>query len=148
MIINDSASKKLEVGLRFLVLATAEVRLPAKKEAPPITEERPLAIVKSEDAAVLPRDSPPSGHPTPIARQDARERAAAGSRWLTDKRARAFLQQRLKDGPKPGAELEAAAKAVAIPESALIRAADALGVLSRRGEWRLPAATKAAAESA
>ena len=49
-----------------------------------------------------------------------------------------MLQRRLKDGPKPGADIEAAAKAVLIPEHALLRAADKLGVVTKRGEWRLP----------
>jgi hypothetical protein len=128
----------LEIAL-LLAIVLAAKKEPGRprtktRTTPPITEEQPVTIVKCESTAVLPRDTPPSEHdPT-------------GSRWITDRRARDFLQYRLKDGPKLGAELEAAAKAVAIPESDLIRAADALGVVTRPGEWRWPGATKAAAE--
>jgi hypothetical protein len=111
----------LEVALLLAMI------LAARKEAPSISEEQPLAIVKSEDAG---RMTGSEG----VRRQND----FTGSRWITDKRARDFLQHCLKDGPKPGAEIEAAAAAAAIPENTLIRAADALGVLSRRGEWRLP----------
>ena len=44
-----------------------------------------------------------------------------------------MLQRRLKDGPKPGADIEAAAKAVLIPEHALLRAADKLGSAGNGG---------------
>jgi hypothetical protein len=40
-------------------------------------------------------------------------------------------------GPR-AAEIEAAAQVAAIPERALLAAADALGVRSQRGEWWLP----------
>ena len=48
-------------------------------------------------------------------------------------RARALVRERLADGPKPGWEIEAAAEAAAIPEHALIAAADELGVVTARG---------------
>jgi hypothetical protein len=48
------------------------------------------------------------------------------------------VRERLADGPKPGSEIEAAAEAAAIPAAALIAAADELGVVTKRGEWRLP----------
>jgi hypothetical protein len=48
------------------------------------------------------------------------------------------VRERLASGPKPGSEIEAAAAAAAIPERSLIAAADALGVVTKRGEWRLP----------
>jgi hypothetical protein len=54
------------------------------------------------------------------------------------RQARALLRQELKDGPKPGALVEAAAAAAALPERSLIRAADALGVRTQRGQWWLP----------
>jgi hypothetical protein len=54
------------------------------------------------------------------------------------KRARALVREQLRDGPRPGAEVEAAAQAAAIPKAALLAATDALGVRVRRGEWRLP----------
>jgi hypothetical protein len=52
----------LEVALLLAMV------LLAKKEAPPLTDERPLAITKSEDAAVLPCDSPHPGYPAPAGR--------------------------------------------------------------------------------
>ena len=94
--------------------------LAAKKEEAPPAEERPLVVTKSEAAT-------PLGDPPRYKRRQ----------WA-EKHARAFLKQRLKRGPRPGAEIEAAAVAALIPESALIKAADKLGVVSRRGEWRLP----------
>jgi hypothetical protein len=54
------------------------------------------------------------------------------------KRARALLRQQLKHGPRPGAQIEAAAEAAAIPKAVLIAATDEIGVKSRHGEWRLP----------
>jgi hypothetical protein len=42
------------------------------------------------------------------------------------------------DGPKPGAEIEAAAEAAEIPEHSLLAAASALGVRIQRGQWWLP----------
>jgi hypothetical protein len=44
----------------------------------------------------------------------------------------------VKRGPKPGAEIEAAAQAAAIPKAVLLAATDELGVRTRRGKWRLP----------
>jgi hypothetical protein len=52
--------------------------------------------------------------------------------------ARALLREQLKHGPKPAAQVEAAAAAAAIPRLVLLAATDELGVRSRRGEWRLP----------
>ena len=49
-------------------------------------------------------------------------------------RARTLVRRELKHGPKPGIEIEAAARNAEIPGAALI--ADALGVVTRRGEWR------------
>jgi hypothetical protein len=48
------------------------------------------------------------------------------------------VRTQLKHGPKPGVEIEAAAKAALISEHVLIRAADELGVVTKGGEWRLP----------
>jgi hypothetical protein len=53
-------------------------------------------------------------------------------------RARALLCARFTDGPKPGAAIEAEAATLAIPVRLLLRAADELGVRTRRGEWWLP----------
>jgi inorganic triphosphatase YgiF len=48
------------------------------------------------------------------------------------------LQEKLANGPQPGAEIEAAAKAADIPERWLIAAASALRVRPQRGQWWLP----------
>jgi hypothetical protein len=49
-----------------------------------------------------------------------------------------LLRKCLRHGPWPGAQIETVAEAAGIPEHALLAAADQLGVLTRRGEWRLP----------
>jgi len=51
------------------------------------------------------------------------------------KRARRLLREQLADGPKPGAQIEAAAQAADIPKCWLIAAASALGVRTQRGQW-------------
>jgi len=79
----------LEVALLLAMV------LLAKKEGAPISEERPLVVTKSEAVAVVPRDS---GNTDPAPNEPHR---------YAEKRARALLQRRLKDGPKPGAEIEA-----------------------------------------
>jgi hypothetical protein len=48
------------------------------------------------------------------------------------------VHEQLANGPKPGAQIEAAAEAAEIPERSLIAAADDLGVRTRRGNWWLP----------
>jgi hypothetical protein len=49
------------------------------------------------------------------------------------------LREQLGNGPKPGAQIAAAAQAADIPERFLIAAAsDALGVRTQHGQWRLP----------
>jgi hypothetical protein len=52
--------------------------------------------------------------------------------------ARALLQERLADGPRPGTEIEAAAQAAEITKRELLTACDALDVRSQRGQWWLP----------
>ena len=54
------------------------------------------------------------------------------------KRARALVREQLKDGPKPEAQIEAAAQAAAIPKATLIAAASVLGVRTQRGQWWIP----------
>jgi hypothetical protein len=61
-----------------------------------------------------------------------------GSNGLRAREARALVQAQIADGPKPGAQIEAAAKAAAIPARTLLAAADELNVRTRRGEWFLP----------
>ena len=56
------------------------------------------------------------------------------------KRARALVREQLANGPKPGDQIEAAAKAADIPERVLIAAASALGVRTQRGRWWIPGA--------
>jgi hypothetical protein len=51
-----------------------------------------------------------------------------------------LLRRRLASGPKCVEHIEAAAEAAEIGEHALIAAADALGVMARKGTWRLCAA--------
>jgi hypothetical protein len=64
--------------------------------------------------------------------------AEAEASHAASKRARSLLRQELRDGPKRGDEIEARAKALDIPKAALLAATDALGIRTRRGEWRLP----------
>jgi hypothetical protein len=54
------------------------------------------------------------------------------------KRTRALLREQLRHGLKPGAQIQAAAQAAAIPERSRIAAADALRVRTRKGQWWLP----------
>ena len=49
-----------------------------------------------------------------------------------------LLRKCLRHGSKPGVLIAAVADASAIPERVLLAAADELGVVTRRGEWRLP----------
>jgi hypothetical protein len=53
-------------------------------------------------------------------------------------RARALVRERLKHGPKPEAEIEAAAQAAEIPKRSLIAAASVLGVRTQKGQWWIP----------
>jgi hypothetical protein len=50
------------------------------------------------------------------------------------------VREQLANGPKPGDQIEAAAKAADIPERVLIAAASALGVRTQRGRWWIPGA--------
>jgi hypothetical protein len=59
-------------------------------------------------------------------------------RGRPSKSAKALLREHLEHGPKPGAEIEAAAEAAAIPERSLVAAASSLNVRTRRGQWWLP----------
>jgi hypothetical protein len=52
--------------------------------------------------------------------------------------ARELIRRALANDPKPGADIEAAAAAAAIPSDVLMVAVDVPGVVTRRGEWRLP----------
>jgi hypothetical protein len=54
------------------------------------------------------------------------------------RQARELLQEQLADGPKPGAEIEAAAEAAEIPKRELLTACDRLDVRTQRGQWWLP----------
>jgi hypothetical protein len=68
----------------------------------------------------------------------ARTAAANAKRRGAGERARQLLRAQLSDGPKAGAEIEAAAAAAEISERSLIRATDVLGVRCRQGQWWLP----------
>jgi hypothetical protein len=64
--------------------------------------------------------------------------ATCAASQLVGKRARALVREHLKHGPRPGAQIEIAAKAAEIPERSLIAAATALGVRTQRGQWWIP----------
>jgi hypothetical protein len=49
-----------------------------------------------------------------------------------------LVREQLKYGPRPEASVLAAASFADIPERALIAAADALGVRTRKGQWWIP----------
>jgi hypothetical protein len=49
-----------------------------------------------------------------------------------------LLQAQLADGPRSGAEIEAAAQAAEIPKHELLAACDGLNVRAQRGQWWLP----------
>jgi hypothetical protein len=59
-------------------------------------------------------------------------------RGRPSKRAQALVREQLAQGPKRGEEVQAAAHAAEISEHALIAAASALGVRTRKGQWWLP----------
>jgi hypothetical protein len=48
------------------------------------------------------------------------------------------VRRQLKFGPKPASLIMAAAEVAAIPERALLAAADELGVRTQHGQWWLP----------
>jgi hypothetical protein len=56
---------------------------------------------------------------------------------VAKRRTRALLRKQLKHGPRPGAQIEAAAQAADIPKPVLLAVTDELGVRIKRGEWRL-----------
>jgi hypothetical protein len=57
---------------------------------------------------------------------------------MSAERAKALVREQLKHGPKPGAQIEAAAQAAEIPKRSLIAAASVLGVRTQEGQWWLP----------
>jgi hypothetical protein len=69
--------------------------------------------------------------------KSAPKTAANAKPWGAAERARGLLYAQLSDGPKSGAEIEAAAAAAEISERSLIRATDVLGVRTQRGQWWL-----------
>jgi hypothetical protein len=75
----------------------------------------------------------PPAAKAPAGRKQKRERVSQ-----TKARACELVRDQLKHGPRPGAEIEAVAKAAEIPER-LIAAASALGVRTQKGQWWLPA---------
>jgi hypothetical protein len=99
---------------------TKAARAPA---ALPVIEAVPLA-----PAAAEPDASPPELPPKPARR----------GKPNVAERARKLLRQHLRQGPKPGSQIEAAAEAAEIPERTLIKATDALKVRTQRGRWWLP----------
>ena len=113
-----------------------------------IHSKLPLRLAESkagEPAPELDRKAEPEIIPPPPrksrkAKPPAGGRAGPGQepRGRPSKRAQALVREQLADGPKPAVEIEAAARAAEIPERALIVAADALGVRTRKGQWWIP----------
>ena len=121
----DAAWVMISLGLGPGMRPVALLR--GKAPAAPRRDEASETAIASEPA------SKPEAEPAAVGRAPRR-----GSRGRPSKRAQALVREQLKHGPKPGAEIEAAAEAAAIPKRALIAATDALGVVTKRGEWRLP----------
>jgi hypothetical protein len=114
---------------------------------PPVDEVLAMVatgeVVPMPDRKVEPAASPPKLPRAPRTRKpdetDGPTSAPVPSlRGRSSKRAQALVREHLAHGPKPGAEIEAAAEAAAIPERTLIAAASVLGVRTRRGQWWLP----------
>jgi hypothetical protein len=74
-------------------------------------------------------------HPSRGAVSTSAPEPASAPRGRPAVRAREFLREHLAHGPRPGAEIEAAAEAAAIPERSLIAAASSLNVRTRKGQW-------------
>jgi hypothetical protein len=107
----------------------------AERDATGAEDARPIyARLRGEAGAapakVRPKRQRAAAEPPPRKRR---------SRPPRIQQARALLREQLTGGPKPGALVEAAAKAAEIPKRELLAAADALGVRCRRGRWWLPA---------
>ena len=79
--------------------------------------------------------SEPASKPEPKAAECAPRREWRGR---PSKRAQALVREQFAQGPKRGEEVQAAAEAADIPERALIAAASALGVRTRKGQWWIP----------
>jgi hypothetical protein len=83
---------------------------------------------------------PPESDVAPVETKPVQERPRRRKSAVAGlvERARTLVREQLAKGPKPGAEVAAAAEALEIPERSLIAAADALGVRTQRGQWWLP----------
>jgi hypothetical protein len=92
------------------------------------------AVSPGETASMVPaaNGTDSTHHDQPPLKSPGRKRRGRPPRV---RQARALLQEQLADGPKRGELVEAAAAAAEIPERALIRATDALGVRTQRGQW-------------
>lgn len=89
---------------------------------PPVIDAVLSAPVLTEVVASPPEPSPPAVKPA----KAGRPKVAA--------RARKVLRQQLANGPRSESQIEAAAEAAEIPERILIAAADALGLVTKKGE--------------
>jgi hypothetical protein len=81
----------------------------------------------------------PKAVPKPPPRSPATVKSGTGhqgSRGQPSKRAQALVRAQLAAGPKRGEEVQAAAHLADISELSLIAAASALGVRTRKGQWR------------
>jgi hypothetical protein len=65
-------------------------------------------------------------------------RRSSGAARIARQKARTLLRQKLRRGPKPEAEIAQALTAAEIDRRDVLAACDDLGVLSCRGQWRLP----------
>jgi hypothetical protein len=122
--------------------ARAEQRRERKAEAAK-TAADPSVTDKHEQTDHRPIAPQRNGAPSPDAAQNAHQRGRNGGRYVEPnsvetEQAHKLLREQLASGPKSGSQIEALAAAAEIPESALIAAADTLGVRTQRGQWWLP----------
>jgi len=108
-----------------------------------LTEQAPTLTPEREDqkiAATEPEQTPPPLSDITELKPDAPAASKPRRRALPPeaKAARALVRAHLAKGPKPGAQVEAAAAAAGLAKRSLLAATDALGVRTQRGQWWLP----------
>jgi hypothetical protein len=95
------------------------------------------AIMRENEAQRVARPpKPPSEQPTISA--SLQTRRSSGTAHIARRKARTLLREKLRRGPKPEAEIAQALNAAEIDRRDVLAACDDLGVLSCRGQWRLP----------
>jgi hypothetical protein len=97
----------------------------------------PVPAGKAEPEIVPAQRRRPTKH-SAAKRTSVRSGGAGKALQPVGKRARALVREQLKHGPKPAAQIEAAAQAAEIPKAVLLAATDELGVRTQRGQWWLP----------